>query len=77
MFKLLFLYPAIALIVFWLASDVDVNASLYAFDDNHISIEFPKQSLRSSENPDPWYSFYWNADSARDGLNQIKDTVVN
>lgn len=74
MFKLFFLYPIIAFIVFWVSSDVDINASLYAFDENHISIEFPKQSLRSS---DPWFSFYWNADSAKDGLNQLKDSVIN
>ena len=28
-------------------------------------------------NPEPWYSFYWNADSARDELNEIKDAVIN
>jgi hypothetical protein len=77
MFKVFFIYPLVALILFWLASDVDVGASLYSFDDNHISIEFPKQRFRSDENPDPWYSFYWNADSARDELNKIKDTVIN
>jgi len=77
MFKVFFIYPLVAFVLFWLASDVDIGASLYAFDDNHISIEFPKQSLRSAESPEPWYSFYWNADSARDELNKIKDTVIN
>jgi len=76
MFKLFFIYPVVALILFWLASDVKIGASVYAFKDNHISIEFPKKQFRSEENPDPWYSFYWNAESARDGLNVINDAVV-
>ncbi len=76
MFKLFYVYPFVALVVFWLASDVEVGASLYDFKDNHISIEFPKQNFRSEENPEPWYSFYWNAESARDELNTIKDAVV-
>ena len=77
MFKLFFVYPFILAIVIWLASDVEIGASVYAFEDNHLSIEFPKKSLRSEENPDPWYSFYWNAESARDDLNRINDAVVN
>ena len=77
MFKLLFVYPAIILICLWLTSDVKIGASVYAFEDNHISIEFPKESLRSDDNPDAWYSFYWNMESARDGLNEIKNTVVD
>lgn len=76
MFKLFFIYPIIVLIVIWLASDVEIGASLYAFEDNHVSIEFPKASLRSEENPDPWYSFYWNAESTRDGLKEISDSIV-
>jgi hypothetical protein len=76
MFKVFFIYPLAAFILFWLASDVEVGASLYSFDDNHLSIEFPKQSLRSAENQEPWYSFYWNADSARDELIEIKDAVI-
>ncbi|GLS92673.1 hypothetical protein GCM10007916_37450 [Psychromonas marina] len=76
MFKLFFIYPIILLIVVWLASDVEVGASLYAFEDNHLSVEFPKANLRSEENPDPWLSFYWNAESARDGLQEINDAVV-
>lgn len=76
MFKLFFIYPVILLIVVWLASDVEVGASPYAIDDNHISIEFPKQSFRSEENPDPWFSFYWNAESARDDLQDISDAVT-
>ena len=77
MFKLFFVYPIIILIGLWLASDVEIGASVYAFEDNHISIEFPKEALRSDDNPDPWYSFYWNMESARDGLNDIKDAVVD
>jgi hypothetical protein len=76
MFKLFFVYPVIALIIFWLASDTDVGASVYSLHDNYIKIEFPKESLRSADNPDPWYSFYWNADSARETLNKINDAVV-
>ncbi|WP_022940538.1 hypothetical protein [Psychromonas hadalis] len=77
MFKLFFVYPLILLIVAWLASDVEIGASVYSFEDNHISIEFPKAVLRSEENPEPWYSFYWNAESARGGLQTINDAVVN
>ncbi|PKH01772.1 hypothetical protein CXF72_15085 [Psychromonas sp. MB-3u-54] len=76
MFKFFFVYPAIALIAIWLASDTEVGASLYALEDNYIKLEFPKESLRSANNPDPWYSFYWNAGSAREGLNKINDAVV-
>jgi len=76
MFKLFFVYPLIALIVFWLASDVDIAASVYSLDDNHISIEFPKEKIRSADNPQPWFTFYWNAESARDGLKAINDAVV-
>ncbi|PKF60542.1 hypothetical protein CW745_14480 [Psychromonas sp. psych-6C06] len=76
MFKLFFIYPLVLFIVFWLASDVKVGASVYSFEDNHISIEFPKATFRSEENPEPWYSFYWNAESARDELKEINDAVV-
>ncbi len=76
MFKLFFVYPFVALILFWLASDVEIGASVYSFDDNYISIEFPKKQFRSEENQDPWYSFYWNAESARDELKAINDAVV-
>lgn len=76
MFKLFFIYPVVLLIVIWLASDVEIGASLYAFEDNHISLEFPKANFRSEENPEPWYSFYWNGESAREGLNDINDAVV-
>tara|TARA_R110001583_G_scaffold99273_1_gene244570 strand:+ start:14856 stop:15077 length:222 start_codon:yes stop_codon:yes gene_type:complete len=72
MFKYLF----VLFIVVWLASDVKLGASVYAFNDNHISIEFPKAKLRSEENPDPWFSFYWNMESARDELQEINDAVV-
>ena len=76
MFKLFFIYPVVALILFWLASDVDLGTSVYSFDDNYISIEFPKEKFRSEENPEAWYTFYWNMESARAGLNEIKDAVV-
>jgi hypothetical protein len=76
MFKLFFVYPFVAFILFWLASDVEVGASLYSFDDNYLSIEFPKESLRSQESPEPWLTFYWNAESAQDELKNIKNMVV-
>lgn len=76
MFKLFVIYPFVLFIVLWLTSDVKVGASLYSFNDNHISLEFPKASFRSEENPDPWFSFYWNGESARDELQQINDAVV-
>ena len=76
MFKLFFVYPIVLLIVVWLASDTKIGASVYSFDGNHLSLEFPKASLRSEENPDPWFSFYWNAESARDELKVINDAVV-
>jgi len=77
MFKLFFVYPLVALIVFWLVSDVDIGASVYSIDDNYISIEFPKEKFRSAENSQPWFTFYWNAESARDGLKAINDTVLD
>lgn len=77
MFKLFFVYPLVALIVFWLASDIDIAASVYSIDDNYISIEFPKEKFRAAENPQPWFTFYWNAESARDGLKVINDAVVD
>ncbi|WP_354622807.1 hypothetical protein [Psychromonas sp. MME2] len=76
MFKILFVYPLVALIIFWIASDVKIGASVYSFDDNYLSIEFPKQSLRSADHPEPWYTLYWNAESARDDLKAINDAVV-
>jgi len=76
MFKLFFIYPVVALVIFWLASDVKIEASLFSFDDNSVSIEFPKKSFRSADNPNPWYSFYWNADSARESLHKLNDAVV-
>ena len=77
MFKLFFVYPCVAAILIWLLSDVDLSASVYSFDDNYISIEFPKESLRTAGHPEPWYSFYWNASSAENELNKIKDAVVD
>ena len=77
MFKLFFIYPLVALVVFWLVSDVDIEASVYSMQDNYISIEFPKESFRSAKDPTPWYRFYWNADSTREQLNKINDAVVN
>lgn len=76
MFKLFFIYPVVALILFWLASDVKIGASVYKFNDNYLSIEFPKKQFRSEDNLEPWYSFYWNAESARDELKSINDAVV-
>jgi lipopolysaccharide biosynthesis protein len=70
------MYPVIALIAIWLASDTKVGASLFSLNDNYIKLEFPRESWRSADNPDPWYSFYWNADSARDELKKINDAVV-
>ena len=66
MFKLFFIYPLVALVIFWLVSDVDIEASVYSMQDNYISIEFPKESFRSAEDPNPWFRFYWNADSGRE-----------
>lgn len=77
MFKLFFVYPVLALSAFWLASDVDISASVYSIGDNHISIEFPKEKFRSAENLQPWFTFYWNAESAREGLKAINDAVVD
>lgn len=76
MFKLFFIYPLVAFVLFWLASDVDIGASVYSFDDNYLSIEFPKETFRSKDDPEPWYTFYWNAQSAQDELNKIKGVVV-
>lgn len=76
MFKLFVIYPVIALIAFWLASDTEVGASVYDLKDNYIKLEFPRESWRPADNPEPWYSFYWNADSAREGLQKINDAVV-
>lgn len=76
MFKLLFIYPLVLFVLFWVTSDVEVGASLYSFDDNYISIEFPKEKFRSEDNPQPWIQYYWNAESARNELNEIKEAVV-
>lgn len=76
MFKLFYVYPFVAFVCFWLASDVEVGASVYAFEDNHLSIEFPKASFREAGS-DPWVEFYWNASSSRDELTDMKDAVVN
>jgi len=76
MFKLFFIYPIVLLTMLWLASDVQVGASLLSFSDNHIAIEFPKMAFRSEDNLEPWYSFYWNAESARDKLDMINDAVL-
>jgi len=73
MIKFFFIYPVIALIAFWLASETEVGASVYSFKDNYIMIEFPKESFRSADNPDPWYRFYWNAEASRETLNKIND----
>lgn len=75
MFKLFYVYPFIAFVIFWLASDVDIGASVYKFEDNHISIQFPKEKWRD-KGSDPWVDIYWNADSSKDKLIEIKDTIV-
>ena len=77
MFKLFFIYPVVLLILLWIASDVQVGASVYSFEDNFIEIEFPKEKFRSEDNSDPWYSFSWNGESARDEFREISDAVVN
>lgn len=76
MFRLFFFYPFVAFILFWLASDVDIGASVYSFEDNYIAIEFPREKFRSEDDPEPWHTFYWNAESAHDELNKIKEVVV-
>lgn len=77
MFRSLFVYSLIALTLFWIASDVKVGASLYSFEDNYLSIEFPKKQFRSEDSPEPWCTIYWNAESTRDELEAINDAVVN
>ncbi|TEW53175.1 hypothetical protein E2R68_13545 [Psychromonas sp. RZ22] len=76
MFKLFFLYPLIILVCVWLASDVEIGASVYKFEDNYISLQFPKKSIRSAGS-DPWIDFYWNAASARKDIVDIKETITN
>jgi len=76
MFKLFYFYPFIAFVCFWLASDVEIGASVYEFEDNHISIEFPKASFREKDEK-PWVDLYWNAASSREEIIEIKETVIN
>ncbi|HIP75666.1 MAG TPA: hypothetical protein EYH12_00610 [Psychromonas hadalis] len=75
MFKLFFVYPIVALILVWLASDLDISASVYSFDDNHISVVFPKAAW--DIDGAPWFTFEWNADALRDGLNDMSDEVID
>ena len=75
MFKLFFVYPIVALILVWLASDTKISASVYSFEDNHISIVFPKDEW--DIDGAPWFSFEWNAESVRDGLNDMSDNVID
>ena len=76
MFKFIFIYSIVLLTLFWLASDVKVEASLYKFEDNYIEIDFPSAWFRTQENSAPWFSFTWNAASARDELQDINDAIV-
>lgn len=66
MFKMFFVYPAVLIVIFCLASDIHISTSIHHLKDNHISIEFPIASLRSSKNPNPWYRFSWNMKSVGD-----------
>lgn len=71
MFKLIFVYPFILFVCFWLASDVVVEASIYKFEDNQISMQFPKASFRE-EGSEPWIDIYWNAGSPGNEIIDIK-----
>lgn len=74
MFKLFFVYPFILLVCFWLASDVEVNASLYKLKDNKLSIHFPKASLRD-EGSEPWIDIYWGAEEASNVIEKVKKEI--
>jgi len=76
MWKVFFIYPIVLFTMIWLASDVDIGASLRSLDDNYLAIEFPKESLRPANTPEPWYRFYWNVEYMQDELQQINDAVV-
>lgn len=75
MFKLFYVYPFIAFVIFWLTSDVEIGASVYKFEDNYLSLQFPKASLREA-GTEPWVDFYWNADSSKEEIKDIKDAIV-
>ena len=75
MFKLLFVYPIIALILVLIASDIELSASVYAFEDNHIAITFPKPDWQI--NDEPWFEFQWNAETLGESLNDLTDDVVD
>ena len=72
MFKMLLF---VGLVSFWLASDIEIGASVYAFEDNHFSLQFPQESLRE-KGTDPWVDFYWNASSSREEIEDIKDSII-
>jgi len=76
MWKIFFIYPFVFSAMVWLTSDVDLNVSLYSIDDNYLIIEFPKAGFRSNDHSDPWYSFYWNVESAQNELQKINDAIV-
>ena len=76
MFKIPYFYVFIALLCFWFGSDIDIGASPYKFEDNHFSLEFPKETFREKGEA-PWVDFYWNASSSEEELIEIKESVVN
>jgi len=76
MWKVFFIYPIVLFTMVWLTSDVDIGTSLNSIDDNYLAIEFPKTRFRSEENSAPWYSFYWNVESAQNDLQKINDEIV-
>lgn len=73
MFKILLF---VGLASFWLASDIEIGASVHGFEDNHFSLQFPQESLRE-KGTEPWVDFYWNASSSREEIVDMKDAVVN
>ncbi|MDA7746827.1 hypothetical protein N8878_05790 [Psychromonas sp.] len=74
MFKLL-LYAFFGFVCFWLASDVEIGASVYKFEDNHLSLEFPKASFRDFGEA-PWVDFYWNASSSKKEIVDMKKAIT-
>ena len=76
MFKLFFVYPLVAFIIFWLASDVQVGASVYTFKDNYLALEFPKKQFRPDDHPKPYYSFYWNGKNPFSLKNSDKNRIL-
>ncbi len=71
MFKLLIIYPLFGLILLLILSDMEVQASLYKFSDNSISIRFP----RAEWTEEPWFEFYWNAESIHKEVREMKEGI--